>query len=224
MSTIEPSGQDHQLDSNRLQNGSSSVSTLLSASAEESNRPCTNAAFTLRTDPALLRDVAVIVDKVRELERTVPCQLSFNEQVSLHQSLELESRNIGGRPQSFCSSTHIADANTHTMSSSSGSSTHVASSSTTTTHPDNNAGAGPDIAQQSSERLIIKLDGNKSSGVVMGDNDKMNSDSRSSVTTSENMCPTSTSPATMNDDEIKALVKELKRKIEFTERMNWLCK
>lgn len=217
MSNIEPCGQDHQLDTNGLQNGSSSGSTLSSASTMGSNQPSTHAAYRLRTDPALIQDVAVIVDKVRELERTVPCQLSFNEQLSLHQSLELENRDIGRPLQSFCNSAHVSDTKTLTMSSMSGSRTDVASSSTTTLQDGNATVAAG--AQQSSERLITKLDGNKSSGGTMGDNDKMNSGSRSSVTINENMCPTS-----MNDDEIKALVKELKRKIEFTERMNWLCK
>lgn len=37
-------------------------------------------------------------------------------------------------------------------------------------------------------------------------------------------CDSTPSTNQINDEDIKALVKELKRKIEYTERMNWLCK
>lgn len=50
-----------------------------------------------------------------------------------------------------------------------------------------------------------------------------NNNNSGSTINNNNSTRRRSSPSTMNEEEIKALVKELKRKIEYTERMNWLC-
>lgn len=193
-----------------LQNGSAPVSQPTASSVDANTATSVN----LSGDVDLVQDVSEIAKKVCDLEKSVPCQLDFNEQVKLHQSLV----------ESLCR--NKSDANAQPVSAS--------SSSITGDGVNVAAPAAVEVqdveAQQSSERLIAKLDSNKSCGggygLVMGDNN-MNCDGRSPApasTTSENLCLANNSPTSMNDEQIKALVKELKWKIEYTERMNWLCK
>lgn len=84
---------------------------------------------------------------------------------------------------------------------------------------------------QASERLVAKLhnasgDGDGGSGavVVMGDSMKSGVVVGGSATPTASGSEDNKQCAAMSDEDIKALMKELKRKIEYTERMNWLCK
>lgn len=262
MSTDPSSG--HSSSSRQQQNGSpppqqpapptqplSSSSPVATASPPPASvRSCDN----LVTDQVLLREVAEIAEKVRELESSVPCQLEFNahdNSKSRSSSSSSVSANVGAvvgggiagpvQPDDVhslsgdCGKTK-SDAKMQTIT---GNSTATTPTRDADGHASNGGDGGvadqaQDTVQQSSERLIIKLDANKSSGdgdggdigntaatVVMDDNRK-NGGGRGSSNRSSGesniLCPA------MNEEDIKALVKELKRKIEYTERMNWLCK
>lgn len=238
MSSQPSSGQSSQLLGQTLrQNGSSRTCTQAAAASAS----CGN----LVTDQVLLREVAEIAEKVRVLEKSVPCQVEFFAHDKHHnpeegavaaevqQDVQGGGGGVGGSSASAIvsecepSKSHVnVQAMSQSRSTTNDHDDGGAVSGGATTTPEVLVGSGggdadgvkeqePDEAQQSSERLIIKLDTNKSSA-VMGDN--MKSGSECHV-----VCPAAASAA-MNEDDIKALVKELKRKIEYTERMNWLCK
>lgn len=214
MST-DPSGQSPPQPSlgPQQQNGGSSIS-----SASLTGTSCENVV----TDPVLLREVAEIANKVRELEKSVPCQLNN----ALDSNNQQPSGTGGGQIQQDTQPTgEFGNRNSNVI-------VHTMSATSVDTVGGGSGGdcaVTQDEAQQPSERLIIKLNSNKSSGCG-GDNMKSdpvagrsktgkNNNSGGSMEDSDNiLCPT------MNEVEIKALVKELKRKIEYTERMNWLCK
>lgn len=194
----------------RTHNGSSSSSGSSASTRAASGVPGQTSACTeaspLVTDQVLLREVAEIAEKVRELEKSVPCQWEFSDHDGVQQLLSVDEQDTRSGSGVECGQQSVA--NVHTMSS-------------TRDKDDGLAVAGGAAeAQQSSERLIIKSESNKSSGFVVDDNNSSSSRSDAVVGKSLDHVPC---PA-MNEEDIKALVKELKRKIEHTERMNWLCK
>lgn len=155
-------------------------------------------------DRVLLREVEEIADRVRELEKSVPCQVDIiNDDYGRNVGQDplgviqdgprsASGNNICGR----ASSVGVTMNNTNVM-------VHGDE------HQQQRAGDGAD--PQPSERLIIKLDSNKSGG----------GDAERALPPPPPSCPVAIMDG---EEEIKALVKELKRKIEYTERMNWLCK
>lgn len=170
---------------------------LNGSSSASSSCPPTNVTI---TDPVLLREVAEIAEKVRELEKTTPGQWEFSAHDRAQQLTVVEQDNKSGAASGDVDS---AVSNVHTMSSREEEGLVVT--------------AREAEAQQSGDRLIIKsVDSNKSCSSVVPDDSK--SDVVVGTAIERMMCPT------MNEGDIKALVKELKRKIEYTERMNWLCK
>lgn len=170
---------------------------LNGSSTASSSCPPTNVTI---TDPVLLREVAEIAEKVRELEKTTPGQWEFSAHDRAQQLTVVEQDNKSGAASGDVDS---AVSNVHTMSSREEEGLVVT--------------AREAEAQQSGDRLIIKsVESNKSCSSVVPDDSK--SDVVAGTAIERMMCPT------MNEGDIKALVKELKRKIEYTERMNWLCK
>lgn len=229
-STRQELGQLVQQQNGRAGGGLSASSSTVVVGKTSSS--CGN----LVTDQVLLRDVAEIVSKVRELEQSVPCLLAHDnnngaaaaQEVDGDQKKKQDMQSVVGPD---CGQSQ-SNSTVHTMSAAA---TNEASAMV-------QAVGGTGGQQSPSERLIIKLDTNKSSGsdggggVVADDNRKTDTVAgRQTSSTSgvggggaidddvvaENNAPVCSA---MPEDDIKALVKELKRKIEYTERMNWLCK
>lgn len=171
----------------------------LNGSASSSSCPPTNVTV---TDPVLLREVAEIAEKVRELEKSTPGQWEFSAHDRAQQLTVVEQDNKSGAS----GDAESVVSNVHTMSSRE---KEEEEGSVVT--------AREAEAQQSGDRLIIKsVESHKSYSGAVPDDSK--SDVVAGTAIERMLCPT------MNEGDIKALVKELKRKIEYTERMNWLCK
>lgn len=134
----------------------------------------------------LSQDVSQIAEKVRELEKSTPCQLDHVPEgaVEVH-------RSSGG-------SEVVHDVLCGTNAS--------ALSTMLSSGVRDDGNSQKSITATSDDRLIV---GSSDSRTITG------------TSASGHVCGSSSPP--MNDVEIKALVKELKRKIERMERMDWLC-